>query len=33
MNYKKDIDLIVQVNNKIIEKNSDFKLIIKDAIV
>ena len=32
MNYKKDIDLIVQINNKIIQKNSDFNLIIKDAI-
>ena len=32
MNYKKDIDLIVQINNKIIKKNSDFNLIIKDAI-
>ena len=30
--YKKDIDLLVQVNNKIIQKNSDFNLIIKDAI-
>ena len=32
MNYKKDIDLIVQINNKVIQKNSDFNLIIKDAI-
>ena len=32
MNYKKEIDLIVQINNKIINKNSDFNLIIKDAI-
>lgn len=32
MNYKNDIDLIVQINNKIIKKNSDFNLIIKDAI-
>ena len=31
-NYKKEIDLIVQINNKIIHKNSDFNLIIKDAI-
>ena len=30
--YKKDIDLIVQINNKIIQKNSYFNLIIKDAI-
>ena len=33
MSYKKDINLIVQINNKIIQKNSDFNLIIKDAIV
>ncbi len=33
MNYKKEIDLIVQINNKIIRKNSDFNLIIKDAIL
>tara|TARA_B100001123_G_C15304460_1_gene1022138 strand:+ start:1012 stop:2706 length:1695 start_codon:yes stop_codon:yes gene_type:complete len=32
MSYKKDIDFIVQINNKIIQKNSDFNLIIKDAI-
>ena len=32
MNYKKEIDLIVQINNKIIQKNSNFNLIIKDAI-
>ena len=32
LNYKKDIDLIVQINNKIIQKNSYFNLIIKDAI-
>ncbi len=32
MNYKNKIDLIVQINNKIIQKNSDFNLIIKDAI-
>ena len=32
MNYKNEIDLIVQINNKIIQKNSDFNLIIKDAI-
>tara|TARA_B100001123_G_scaffold361069_1_gene417437 strand:+ start:903 stop:2597 length:1695 start_codon:yes stop_codon:yes gene_type:complete len=32
MNYKKDIDLIVQINNKIIQKSSYFNLIIKDAI-
>tara|TARA_Y100000590_G_scaffold414235_1_gene510947 strand:+ start:2258 stop:3952 length:1695 start_codon:yes stop_codon:yes gene_type:complete len=32
INYKKNIDLLVQVNNKIIHKNSDFNLIIKDAI-
>ena len=32
MNKKKDFDLIVQINNKIIQKNSDFNLIIKDAI-
>ncbi len=32
MNYKKEIDLIVQINNKFVEKNSDFNLIIKDAI-
>ncbi len=33
MNFKKDIDFIVQINNKKIRKNSDFNLIIKDAIV
>ncbi len=33
INSKKNIDLIVQINNKIIKKNSDFNLIIKDAIV
>ncbi len=33
MNFKNDIDFIVQINNKIIEKNSDFNLIIKDAII
>ncbi len=33
MNYKKKIDFIVQINNKIIQKNSDFNLIIKDVIV
>jgi len=33
MNVKKEIDLIVQINNNIIHKNSDFNLIIKDAIV
>tara|TARA_B100000029_G_C17413669_1_gene901694 strand:- start:6 stop:1070 length:1065 start_codon:yes stop_codon:yes gene_type:complete len=32
MNYRKNIDLIVQINNKIIQKNSDFNLIVKDAI-
>ncbi len=32
MNSKKEIDLIVQINNKNIRKNSDFNLIIKDAI-
>ena len=32
INSKKNIDLIVQINNKIIKKNSDFNLIIKDAI-
>ena len=32
MNCRKNIDLIVQINNKIIKKNSDFNLIIKDAI-
>ena len=32
MNCKKEIDLIVQINNKIVQKNSDFNLIIKDAI-
>ena len=32
MNCKKEIDLIVQINNNIIHKNSDFNLIIKDAI-
>ena len=33
MNSKKEIDLIVQINNKFIKKNSDFNLIIKDAIL
>ena len=33
MNSKKKIDLIVQINNKIIKNNSEFNLIIKDAIV
>ena len=33
MNYRKNIDLIVQINNKIIQKNSDFNLIVKDAIL
>ena len=33
MNNKKNLDLIVQINNKIVQKNSDFNLIIKDAIV
>jgi len=33
MNYKNHVDLIVQINNKINKKNSDFKLIIKDIIV
>ena len=33
MNCKREIDLIVQINNKSIKKNSDFNLIIKDAIV
>ena len=33
MNSKKNLDLIVQINNKIVQKNSDFNLIIKDAIV
>ena len=28
----KEIDLIVQINNKFVQKNSDFNLIIKDAI-
>tara|TARA_B100001121_G_C18686685_1_gene621019 strand:- start:89 stop:1783 length:1695 start_codon:yes stop_codon:yes gene_type:complete len=32
MYSKKEIDLIVQINNNIIKKNSDFNLIIKDAI-
>ncbi len=32
MNYKNEIDLIVQINNKFIQKNGDFNLIIKDAI-
>ena len=32
MNCKKEIDLIVQINNKFVQKNSDFNLIIKDAI-
>ncbi len=31
-NSKKEIDLLVQINNKIINKNTDFNLIIKDAI-
>ena len=33
MNSKKNLDLIVQINNKIVQKNSDFNLIIKDAIL
>ncbi len=33
MNYKKEIDLVVQINNSNIQKNSAFNLIIKDAIV
>tara|TARA_B100002052_G_scaffold281171_1_gene289945 strand:- start:457 stop:2148 length:1692 start_codon:yes stop_codon:yes gene_type:complete len=33
MNLKSEIDLIVQINNNFIQKNSDFNLIIKDAIV
>ena len=32
MNKKNKIDLIVQINNKNIQKNTDFNLIIKDAI-
>ncbi len=32
MNCKKEIDLIVEINNKFVQKNSDFNLIIKDAI-
>ena len=32
MNKKKEVDLIVQINNKIIKKNNNFNLIIKDAI-
>ena len=32
MNYKNKIDLILKINNKIIQKNNDFNLIIKDAI-
>ena len=32
MNCKKEIDLIVQINNNFVQKNSDFNLIIKDAI-
>jgi len=32
MNSKKEIDLILQINNRFIQKNSDFNLIIKDAI-
>jgi len=32
INYKKNIDLIVQINNKVINKNNDFNLIIKDGI-
>ena len=32
MNLKNEIDLIVQINNNFIQKNSDFNLIIKDAI-
>ncbi len=32
LHSKKEIDLIVQINNKFIQKNSDFNLIIKDAI-
>ena len=31
--HKKDIDLIVQINNKFLSKSTDFNLIIKDAIV
>ena len=31
-NYLKEIDLILQINNRFIQKNSDFNLIIKDAI-
>ena len=31
-NNKKEIDLLVQINNKIINKKTDFNLIIKDAI-
>ena len=33
MNTKKEFDLICQINNRFIQKNSDFNLIIKDAIV
>jgi len=32
INYKKKVDLIVQINSKVIKKNSDFNLIIKDVI-
>ena len=32
MSLKNEIDLIVQINNNFIQKNSDFNLIIKDAI-
>ena len=32
MNSKKEIDLILQINNRFIQKNADFNLIIKDAI-
>ena len=30
MNYKKEVGLIVQINNKFIQKNTDFNLIIKE---
>ena len=33
MNTKKELNLICQINNRFIQKNSDFNLIIKDAIV
>lgn len=32
MNTKKEVDLIVQINNNNVQKNTDFNLIIKDAI-